>query len=221
MSGITTVLVADAQRLFSEALAIALSRYPDLDVVDNNHPTSGLAAVEAAIDLRPDVALLDYWMVGMEGPAAARAILRRLPTCKIMLLSWLHGPAQVQEALDAGVVGFLPKSLGVGQVVDAIRRARAGEVPVYLEELKELLRNIELRDSEVEDMARRLGSLTPREIQILTLLSFGRRIEDVASDLSIAPGTLRTHVHNILKKTGARSQLEALAMARHHGLIQT
>jgi two-component system response regulator DesR len=216
----TLILIADAQRLFSESLGIALGLQPGLEVL-NDHPTEGLGAVEVALARRPDVAVLDYWMVGMEGPAVARAILKRVPTCKILMVSWLHGPPQVQEALDAGVVGFLPKSLRVQQVVEAIRRAQSGESPVFAEQLRVLLDSIETRANEVDRAAERLGSLTPREIQVLTLLSFGRPIEDVAADLSIAPGTLRTHVHNILRKTGARSQLEALALARHYGLIQT
>ncbi|MGH2670892.1 MAG: response regulator [bacterium] len=215
-----TVIVADAQHLFAEALGVALGRYPELEI-HNHSPATGLEVIEVATTLDPDVVLLDFWMVGMEGPPTTRLLGKRAPRSKVLLLSWLHGPQQVEEALEAGAVGFLPKSLTLDQVAGAIRRAHAGESPVYSSELEELVRTIEAREHEVARISQRLLTLTPREIQILTMLSFGEPFDDVADKLSISPGTLRTHVHNILKKTGARSQIEAIAMARHYGLIQT
>lgn len=220
MEGLTkiSVLIADSQRLFAEALGDALSLRPDLDVIAER-PTSGPETVEAVLSLKPDVTLIDYWMASMEGAAVTARIVARLPEAKVILLSWFHGTREVKHALTAGAVGFLPKSVQVEDVAEAIRWAHAGQAPVYPEELEKLVRNISVRDEQATEAWRRLAKLTPREVQILELLAYGQPIAQVARKLEITPATLRTHIHKILDKTGTGSQIEALSLARRYGLI--
>lgn len=213
------VLIADAQLLLAEALAIAMQRCPDCLVL-GEYPQSGVDAVRSAIDLRPDVAVLDYWLPDMESPAVTRAILARLPETKILNLSWFHGPSQVEAALSAGATGFLPKALHVSQLVEAVHRSYAGESPVFGEQLQALLGTITERGETVAEIGRRLAALTPRELEVLQLLAAGQVPEEVARTLGIAPGTVRNHIHALLSKSGARSQVELVAMARDQGLIR-
>lgn len=214
------VLLADAQPLFSEALAIALGACPDLEVLDER-PTSGREAVEAAVSLLPDVAALDCWMWDVDGIALTRRIRCEVPEVKVVLLSWFHGARDIRGALEAGAAAFLPKSLTVAEVASAIRRVHAGESPVYAEELERLAKTIRRRDERAAAVWRRFAELTPREMDVLQLLSFGRHPEEIACELLISKATVRTHIHNILRKTGTRSQVECLALVRTYGLIQT
>lgn len=212
------ILVADAQRLVAETLAISL-RYAGFEVVDE-YPRTGGDAVAAAREHDPEVVLMDYWIPGMTGPAATRLILERRPDTKVMLFSWFHGPTQVQEALAAGAAAFIPRGISFQQVVEGIQRATSGEPLVYAEQLAEVLDEISRKAEEAEERARRLKSLTPREIDILQHLCQGHPAKHVAAQLGISVGTLKNHIHRILAKTGARTQLEAINMARHEGFIR-
>lgn len=213
------VLVADAQLLFAEALSAALRSVADFEVLDD-HPTSGLGASELAIKHQPDVALLDFWMSDMNGPAAARAIQGWAPRVKVIILSWLHGPGQVGEAMTSGAVGFLPKSVPLYEVVDAIVRARAGESPVSAGAIESLVAEIAERGERNVSIGDRVFSLTPREVQILHLLNQGFAAKQVAGQLKITVGTVKNHIHKILSKTGTQTQAEVIAMARQTGLLR-
>ncbi|HUP70378.1 MAG TPA: response regulator transcription factor [Acidimicrobiales bacterium] len=213
------VLVADGQRLFAESLGSALAHHGGFYVI-GEHPTNGGGAVEAVMRHRPDVVLLDYWIPGMDGPAAAHAIASWSPGPKVLILSWFHGQIQVQKALAVGVAGFLPKSLSLAQVAAAIGRAHAGEPLVFAEQLSNLVADIDQRYDDALRRGELLRLLTSREVEILQVLATGRPGREVAAELSIALGTLKNHVHKILAKTGARTQLEVINMARHEGLIR-
>jgi two-component system, NarL family, response regulator DesR len=212
------VLVANSQRLFAETLAVSLAGRPELSVI-KRFPTTGVEAIAAARDAAPDVALLDYWLEGIEAPNVIRSILAKAPEVKIINLSWLSGPDHINAALAAGAVGFLPTGVTVARVVEAVRRAHAGEHPVFEEELDDLVMRIENRRRFVELVDHRLETLTPRELEVLTHMGGGLARDEIADRLGISLATVRTHIHRILEKTKARSQMEAVAMARDHGFI--
>lgn len=215
----TSILVADGQLLFAESLADALSRRPGFRIVPDR-PTRGHDALEAVRRHQPEVVLYDFWLLGVDGPAATRLIHEWAPGTKVLLLSWFHGPSQVHGAVEAGATGFLPKSLSLLQVEHAIRRAVAGDDLVYSEELMGLVDAIEGRAVVSEERWARFSSLTPREVDVLRKLAEGWTGKELARELSIKLGTLKNHIHNILAKTGARSQLEAVTLARHEGLVK-
>jgi DNA-binding NarL/FixJ family response regulator len=213
------VLIADSQLLFAHALGIALSRCPELEIL-SDHPTCGSDVIRSTSAHRPRVVVLDHWIEGMDSTAVTSAILEVAPNTKVLHLSWFHGPQNIQAALQAGAAGFLPKGLTVEWVDDAIHRADAGENPVFEEELRRLVMRIEHRKNLLEKEDRRLRSLTPRELVILRYMSAGLTVEKIASRLGIKATTVRRHVHHILQKSGAATQLEAVAIARDHGLVQ-
>lgn len=213
-----SILVADAHRLMADALAKILNLEQDFDVCDDV-PGSGQELLEAAGRVMPHVVVLDYWLPGMEAAAATRMLLSRSPMSKVLLLAWLSAPDQIRSGLEAGAVGFLSKSITVDQLAQAIRRADAGESPVFEKQLDQMITSMTERARKDDKVWERLVLLTGREIEILKLLDRGRLIEQIAKDLDIKPSTVRNHIHNILEKTHTQTHLQALAMARHHGLI--
>ncbi len=212
-----TVVVADPQPLFAEALGIALQRCPSLDVVDQ-HPETAAELLRLVELQRPQVVVTSYWLRDMEGPEVVRGILMRAPDAKVIQLSWLYGPLPVRDSLNAGAVGFLPKSISVDTLVEGIVRAKAGESLIFGDEIDRLLADDHERGGNL-DLPGRLAALTPRELEILRLLATGLTAQEIAHRLDIAKGTVRTHVHKVLCKLGARSQLEVVAIARDHGVV--
>lgn len=213
------VLVADAQLLFADALSLALGRGRNLQVV-KALPTSGKEAVAAIAADSPDVALLDYRLTGMEGPAVVRAVHAQAPATKVVHLSWFYGPDDVERSLAAGAAGFLPKNVRVSVIADAVRRVHHGERAVLAGRTAGLtpLPGPAAPDDPPTPAAL-LATLTPRQMEILRLAADGLAVRDIARRLDISEGTVRTHIHNILSRTGTRSQLEAVALARDAGVL--
>ncbi|MGH2772122.1 MAG: response regulator [Actinomycetota bacterium] len=207
--------MADSEALFAEALRIALSFESGFEI-DTHAPATGLQAVQDVVRVAPDVAVLDYWLQGMEGAAAVRLIRARNPGQKTVLLSWFHGPADVQEAFRAGSSAFLPKSIEVSHLAEALRRVQLG---ARLLELEEMPNEAPGKGGRSEEGWERVAALSFRELEILACLSRSGRVEDVAGQLSIKPGTVRIHINHILRKTEARSHVEAVVLARQYGLI--
>lgn len=212
------VLIADAQGLFSDALARCLADWEDFEVLADR-PLTGVRALHTALEHKPDVALIDYWLAEMDGPVIARELLARLPDTKVIHLSWFHGPDQVEASLASGAVGFLPKSLSVPQVAEAIHRAVGGERPVFEERLSRMVDAITQRADYIDRQASRFNTLTARELGVLRELAGGYTVDQIGRRLGITYGTARTHVRRIVQKTQARSQLEVVAMAKEQGLV--
>jgi len=206
------ILIADRERLFAEALEAALEA-PGLRILED-HPATGLGAVKAAIAHKPDVVLLDYWLEGMRGPAAARVILKRFPQTRVILTSWFYTQREVQEAAQSGARAFVPKSFEVSQVVLAIQTKE----PENAEPQPGARRGTGKPAGEGQRLWDSLLSLTVREMEVLGMLS-AYSAEQIAQTLAVSLGTVRNHIHNILNKTGARTQLEAVDLARSCGLV--
>jgi len=212
----TTVLVADSQPLFAESLAFALGLHPEFDVLPAR-PISGRQALEAAGVAKPGIVLIDYWMTGMEGPAIARTLSSKSPDTKVVLLGWFHGPREIRKAVAAGVAGFLEKDATIAEAAAVLRRAESGRW-AYPQRFWPLLKELQVGSGDPNPQTP-FPKLTPREIEVLENLTSGKPNREIAAGMSISPATLRNHINRILEKTGARTQIEAIAMARTHGLI--
>jgi len=213
-------MIAHSQNLVAEALSEALGKDSHLNIL-SERPNMGLDAVELAIKASPDVVLLDHWLPVVGGPMATRMIMARGPGIRILVMSWLQSPSHIAEAVQAGAVGYLPMSVGLHQVRAAIQRAHAGEAAVFGEELMVMIEDLARREADSKQKAELVSALTPRDIRALWLLSSGRQMREVAEAMKITPGSLQMRLHHIFRKTGARSQIEAIAMARENGLIPT
>lgn len=218
------VLVADAQRLFSESLATALAQLPGMEVSfvrPKTSLTTGLETAEAVIRTKPDVAVLDYWLAEMQGPALVRMILGWQPTTKVLIVSWFHSPRDIEAALSAGALGFLPKTLPVDEIGQAIRDVQAGRTLLQAERDLQLAQTIAGHEQDAKNLWDRLVTLTPREVDVVRMLATGQPTKQIAKAMEISEGTLRIHLNNIMSKTGAETRMEAVALARQAGLVQS
>lgn len=213
----TRVLVADTQTLFGQAVGTALDQEPDIEVI-RQYPTRGRDALETIEHHQPDVVVYDNWMLEVDGPTATRALASSAPATKVLILSWYHGPVHIQAALNAGAAGFLPKSLRLDQLIEAVRRAAAGDPLVFGEELARLIEGIDERFGSGSEFGERFASLSPREMQVVRALAAAPAAQ-VAESLGISAGTLKNHIHHIMAKTSTATQLEMVSLARQLGLV--
>jgi two-component system nitrate/nitrite response regulator NarL len=205
------VLIVEDHQVVAEGLAALLNEHPELRVVAI---ASGVGEVEHLADVeRVDVVLCDYWLPDGTGPEAVAALRSHLPDVAVVFLSADNSDEAVLAALEAGAAGYLVKSAAGADVADAVRRAIDGEILVPARQLAKLLARRRERSHRSAEHARRLDSLTPRERQILSLMTAGLDNRDIARELSISYTTVRSHVRHLLSKMGARSKLEAVVRA--------
>jgi two-component system response regulator DesR len=198
------VLLADDEELIRVAVAALLDLEPDIEVVA--HAADGRAAVTAALAHRPDVAVVDLRMPGLDGLAVAAELARALPSCAVVILTGQGRPAQLQRALAAGAKGFLPKGSPGGALADVIRRVHAGGRYVDPALAADALSMPEC-------------PLTPRELEVLRHAEPDVGIPMLARRLHLSPGTVRNHLTAIVSKLGVAGRAEAVAKARDHGWL--
>lgn len=216
---LVVVMVADAQRLFSEVLSAALSQFPDILVLDA-HPTTAFEAIEMMMQQKPNVALLDLWMPGMDVPSVTESLMMEwIPNSQVIFLSWYHGREHVTRAMRMGAAAFIPKSADVPDVVEAVRHAHAQKLPALAEQVESLLETMRQREDFNRRVCDRIWTLTPRELQVVRQISTGRPVKEIAQLLGITSGTVKAHIRKILLKTEAQSQKQVVAMARFCGAI--
>jgi DNA-binding NarL/FixJ family response regulator len=209
--GVVRVLVVDDHSMFATSLALALEQEPGLTVL-GTAATLGEARSWVATG-PPDVLLIDHRLPDGLGVQAIPELKRLAPQMRIVLMSAAVDDAALVAAIENGASGFLSKSATVEDLVQAIRAAAAGEVLVSPALLARLLPRLS-RD--------RLGlgtELTPREVEVLEVLSMGLSNSGIARELGISVNTVRNHVQNVLTKLGVHSKLEALAVAVREGII--
>jgi len=198
------VLIADDQHLVRGALAALLSLEGDIEVVAE--VSSGDKVVPAARESRPDVALLDIEMPGMDGIAAAGALRSALPGCRVLMLTTFGRPGYLRRAMEAGASGFMVKDAPAEELADAVRRIHAG------------LRVVDPALA-AESLATGTSPLTGRERDVLVQAREGGTIADIAKALVLGEGTVRNHLSAAIGKTGARTRAEAVRIAEDRGWL--
>jgi two-component system response regulator DesR len=198
------LLLADDQALVRGALATLLGLEPDLDVVAE--VGRGDEVVAAARASRPDVALLDVEMPGIDGIAATAALRAALPSCRVLVVTTFGRPGYLRRALEAGASGFVVKDTPARQLADAVRRVHAG------------LRVVDPTLA-AESLAAGNTPLTERETQVLRAARAGGTVADVAAGLHLSEGTVRNHLSAAIGKTGARTRAEAVRLAEESGWL--
>lgn len=207
------VLLVDGQPLVAGALVTALADHPDLEITRVRAGT-GIDTLESASAQQPDVIVLDCWLPDIQGPAVVRLLDHRVPDSRVIVVSGFYDPRQIEESLSAGAVGFLPKTVEVAELAEAIRQAHAGTYPVDAQRLAQLRRTLRGRVNLAATYADRFASLTRRELEVLMRLNAGRSAEGIAAEFVVSPKTITNHIQNILNKTNTNSRGEALALAR-------
>jgi DNA-binding NarL/FixJ family response regulator len=144
---------------------------------------------------------------------------RRLPRAQALVLSATGDRAEIARAVESGAAGVLHKSSEMAEVADAVRRLRAGQTLMPLDEIVELLRFAGARKDEEHEARRTISSLTERELEVLSLLAEGLEAQEIAARLHISAKSERNHVASILSKLGVHSRLQAVLFAGRHGLV--
>jgi DNA-binding NarL/FixJ family response regulator len=209
------VFLADGHSLFRDALSTALAA--ELDLVVVGEARDGLEAVAEATRTEPQVAVLDADLPNGDG-AAAGLIRDRLPECRIVILAAEEDPEVLTSAVEVGASGYVTKASPLSELVEAIRSVHRGDTLVPAQMLGGLLERLIRRRQEQDEAVRRLGRLTAREREVLSLLAQGGDNDSIAQALVISPQTARTHIQNVLVKLGVHSRLEAAALAIQNGL---
>ena len=155
---------------------------------------------------RPDVALLDVEMPGLDGIAACAQLVRALPGCRVLVVTTFGRPGYVRRAIAAGATGFVVKDTPAAQLADAVRRVAAG------------LRVIDPTLA-IESMATGESPLTPRERDVLVASRDGGTVADIAAATFLSEGTVRNHLSAAIGKTGARTRAEAVRLAAEQGWL--
>lgn len=198
------ILLADDQALVRGALAALLDLEADLEIVAE--VSRGDEVVPAALDHRPDVALLDVEMPGQDGLAAARALRTAMPSCKVLMVTTFGRPGYLRQAMAAGASGFVVKDTPARQLADAVRRVHSG------------LRVVD-PNLAAESLTQGDSPLTERETDVLRAARNGGTVADIASGLFLSEGTVRNHLSSAIGKTGARTRAEAVRMAVDNGWL--
>jgi DNA-binding NarL/FixJ family response regulator len=202
------ILIVDDHPMMREALQTAIAEEPDMEVVgEASNGNEALALVEAH---RPDVILMDLLMPGMNGLEAIARILDADPQAKILVLTSLEDEENVLASIQAGALGYFPKTTSRVYLLEAIRKVADG-IP-YLPSgiAQKLFTGLRARKTLPPVSATR-EPITSRQQEILALLSEGRSDAEIGKTLHLEEATVRSHVHNILQRLGLETRAQAVA----------
>jgi DNA-binding NarL/FixJ family response regulator len=212
------VLLVDDHALFREGLGMIIASQPDLIVV--GEASDGLEAVVKAVDLKPDLILMDIQMPGMDGIEATRRIKKELPSATLVMLTVRDDEEKLFEAIKSGAQGYLLKQMQSKELIDMVRRALSGEVAIpprlagqMLEEFRRLSQLEPHEESEAT-------ALTDRELEVLHQVAQGKTDKEIAQVLSLSIHTVKTHLRSILAKLQVSGRKEAVRQARGKGLLE-
>jgi two-component system response regulator DesR len=198
------LLLAEDQAMVRGALAALLELEPDLEVVAQLD--RGDRVVEEARRTRPDVALLDIEMPGLNGLSAAAELAAAAPSCRVLILTTFGRSGYLRRALAAGAAGFLLKDAPASELAAAIRRVHAGERVV-----DPGLAAAALAEGE--------SPLTAREHDVLRAARTHPTVNDIAAALFLSPGTVRNYLSSAMQKLGAPTRAEAVRVAEERGWL--
>ncbi len=204
------VMVVDDHAVVRSGIEYSLLALDDIDLVGS--VDSGGEALRLCEEVLPDVILMDMVMPGMDGVAATRALRTRFPQVQIIALTSFQEGNLVQDALQAGAIGYLLKDVGMDELAEAIRSAHAGR-PTLAPEAAKALAEAAMQPADPGH------DLTKREREVLTLIVEGKSNAEIAEELAVSLSTARFHVSTILSKLEATNRAEAAALAVKHGLV--
>jgi DNA-binding NarL/FixJ family response regulator len=215
----TRILLVDDQELLRMGFRMVLEAQHDLEVV--GEAGDGAEAVALTRQLEPDVVLMDVRMPGMDGVQATRALIAGGSRSHIIILTTFDLDEYAHAALRAGASGFLLKDAPTADLLSAIRAVASGDAVVAPSTTRRLLATIahQLGVAETPAAPPELGSLTPREREVLMAVARGLSNAEIADELVLSEATVKTHVGRILAKLELRDRVQIVIYAYDHGLV--
>ena len=205
------ILVADDHPMLREGLVAVLSTQPDFDIV--GEAADGAEVVRLAEALRPDVILLDLEMPDVDGVAALEGLRDAVSAARAIVFTAYDTDERILRSLRAGARGYLLKGASRQEIFDAVRTVHAGGSLLEPGVTTRLL-------DHVREGGEQTQPLTPRELEVLALISEGLHNSEIAGRLFVTERTVKFHVSSILAKLGADNRTEAVALAARRGLIR-
>jgi two-component system, NarL family, response regulator DesR len=196
------VLVAEDMRVLADTLTAVLNLEDDIEVVAQ--VSDGDTIIQAAVDQRPDVAIVDIDMPGTDGLTAAAHLHERCPDCKVLILTVLGKPDNLRRALAAHVAGFLVKDTPAADLAAAVRAVAAGGRVI---DPQLALAALEIPDT----------PLSPREAEVLRRFAAGAGPAEIAAAMYLSYGTVRNYLGSAVTKLGARNRVDAVRIAAEAG----
>lgn len=214
-SGIIQVLIVDDHAIVRDGIRSLLSTIPDIDVI--GEAATGTKAVTLAHRLQPDIILMDLVMPEMDGIEATRQIIDHDPDARILVLTSFSTDDKIYPALKSGALGYILKDSDSEELVRSIREVERGESSIDPKIARKLLKEMSESPQKPEE-TKDVEPLTEREEEVLKLVAQGKSNYEIAEQLVISEGTVRTHVSNILGKLHLASRTQATLYALREGL---
>ena len=213
------VLIADDQQMVRQGFTVLLNTQPDIEVI--GQAVDGLDAVAKVAELAPDVVLMDIRMPELSGIEATRRITTATPDIRVLVLTTFDLDEYVYDALCAGASGFLLKDASADQLAEAVRVVAAGDALLAPGITRRLIAEFSRMNGKPRaPLKERVGDLTERETEVLTLIAQGLSNAEIAEYLVVAEQTVKTHVGRILVKLGLRDRTQAAVFAYESGLVR-
>lgn len=211
------VLVADDHPLYRRGLVDLLTEVSGIEVV--GEAANGLQAVKLVEQVKPDLVLMDVVMPEGGGILAARRICQEQPQVKVLMLTVSEGNETLFEALAAGASGYLLKEIEPEDLIQAIEQVMRGQAPMSPAIAAKVLQRFRHEPLVENNLAEETPPLTSREVEIIRLLAQGFTNQEIAQHLVVAATTIKTHIHNLLRKTRTHNRVELVAWGMQAGLI--
>jgi NarL family two-component system response regulator LiaR len=212
MSDLIRVLIADDHAVVREGLRTLIETEPEMEVI--GEAKDGQEAIKLAEALKPDVILLDMVMPNKDGLAAIAGIRKKSLAARILILTSFADDDKVFPAIKAGALGYLLKNASPERLLQAIRDVNKGEPSMSPDIAKKLM----LEMQRPQELPPTVDPLTERELDVLRLIAQGLTNQEIANELVVGQGTVRTHVSNILAKLHLANRTQAALYALREGL---
>jgi DNA-binding NarL/FixJ family response regulator len=210
------VLIVDDHAVVRHGIQSMLSIEEDIEVVGD--ADSGMAAVEKARTLHPNVVLLDLKMPGMGGPLTCRAVKEISPRSRVLILTGVDAEQEVMNALEHGADGYMLKDAPSEELLHAIRVIASGQAYLQPSITRRVLRRLSAANAPQQPLLP--PQLTPRELDVLRLMATSRSNKEMAEALTVTEETVRSHIKSILNKLRQPNRMQAVLSALRLGIIE-
>jgi two-component system, NarL family, response regulator LiaR len=207
------VVFVDDHEMVRIGVTAYLSAQPDIEVV--GEADNGARGVELALQLRPDIILMDLVMKEMDGIEATRRIVEAWPEAKVIIVTSFLDDEKVYPALEAGATSYMLKTSKASEIANAVRATYAGQTILEPEVTGKMMTKMRQKKVDLPH-----EQLTEREMEILMLLAEGKTNQEIADEVFIALKTVKVHVSNILGKLEVHDRTQAVIYAFKHGLVK-